>query len=207
MACSFSRQIALTRLELREHVSRKVGLEQAQKLPCCPQPDVLGCTFQPTAAKHGALLPTQRSPRDPKLDPRCAKARGRCLHLFVIEKTTIGLCRRPPRTAPLPSVPDALGPRNCERRRTSLAVSAIELRSPKFRACHQLSNLSFHHSSNFSRNGPSKAQVVPREAPLPSVMNMDLTCSNIADDSGCFWAQEATDDRGIHRTTKKETMM
>ena len=31
----------------------------------------VGRTFQPTAAKHGALLPTQRSPRDPEQDPRC----------------------------------------------------------------------------------------------------------------------------------------
>ena len=31
---------ALIRLELREHVSREVELEQAQELPCCSRPDV-----------------------------------------------------------------------------------------------------------------------------------------------------------------------
>ena len=32
-----------------------------------------------------------------------------------------------------------------------------------------------------------------------TMKNRDLTCSNVADDSGLFCAQEAMDGRGIHR--------
>ena len=49
----------------------------------------------------------------------------------------------------------------------------------------------------------ARHRAVPREAPLPTMTNMDLTCSNVADDNGCFRAQEATDDRGIYRVKGK----
>ena len=98
----------------------------------------MGRTFQPTAAKHGVLLPTQRSPRDPKLDPKCyaeANDRGRCspapVHLRLVPHWILQLTVSP-LAASLPSVPDAPGPRHCERQLTSPArrCLAIELRRP-----------------------------------------------------------------------------